>query len=416
MIRNRIVERGEKPASQFQANPKNWRQHPKVQRETLAAILGEVGWVQSVIENKRTGNLIDGHERIWQALQDNDAVVPYVAVDLSPEEEALILATFDPISAMAVTDKAMLEDVMRDIETTNATLTQMLANMAENEGIIPRDENTNDSEVDIDKAEEINKKWKVQYGDLWLIGEHRLLCGDSANANDVKRLMRGEKANIVITDPPYGVSIGDKNKFLNSFQPAGRNLHDIKDDNISPDDLKAKLLPAFLNIKNIVMADDCTVFITAPQGGELGMMMMMMKDAGLPVRHVLIWKKNSPTFSLGRLDYDYQHEPILLTWGKKHKRPMRGMHKTSVWEIDKPRSSENHPTMKPVELYVNALLNNSDPSDISFDAYCGSGTMLVASENEDRKARCIEIEPKFCAVALERMSNAFNGIEIKKDA
>lgn len=139
MIRNRIVERGEKPASQFQANPKNWRQHPKVQRETLAAILGEVGWVQSVIENKRTGNLIDGHERIWQALQDNDAVVPYVAVDLSEAEEALILATFDPISAMAVTDKAMLEDVMRDVTTSNVTLTQMLANMAENEGIIAPD-------------------------------------------------------------------------------------------------------------------------------------------------------------------------------------------------------------------------------------------------------------------------------------
>lgn len=326
-------------------------------------------------------------------------------------EEASILATFDPIVAMAVKDNAMLEDVMRDIETTNAKLTQMLANMAENEGIIPRDQNTNDSEVDIDKAEELNKKWKVQFGDLWLIGDHKLLCGDSTNGNDVKRLMQGDKANIVFTDPPYGVAIGAKNRILNALQKAGMNLTDINDDSIKPSELREKLLPVFVNIKNMVMDDDCTVFVIAPQGGELEMMMMMMmKDAGLPVRHVLIWKKNSPTFSLGRLDYDYQHEPILLTWGKKHKMPMRGMHKTSVWEIDKPRSS------KPVELYVNALLNNSDPGDISFDAYCGSGTMLVASENENRKARCIEIEPKFCAVALERMSNAFNGIEIKKDA
>lgn len=181
-------------------------------------------------------------------------------------EEASILATFDPIVAMAVKDNAMLEDVMRDIETTNAKLTQMLANMAENEGIIPRDQNTNDSEVDIDKAEELNKKWKVQFGDLWLIGDHKLLCGDSTNGNDVKRLMQGDKANIVFTDPPYGVAIGAKNRILNALQKAGMNLTDINDDSIKPSELREKLLPVFVNIKNMVMDDDCTVFVIAPQG------------------------------------------------------------------------------------------------------------------------------------------------------
>ena len=119
---------------------------------------------------------------------------------------------------------------------------------------------------------------------------------------------------------------------------------------------------------------------------------------------------------MGRLDYDYQHEPILLTWGKRHKRPMLGKYRTSVWEVDKPRSSSEHPTMKPVELYENALLNNSELNDVAFDAYCGSGTMLVASENLKRRARCIEFEPKFCAVALERMSIAFPEIKIEKIA
>jgi site-specific DNA-methyltransferase (adenine-specific) len=194
---------------------------------------------------------------------------------------------------------------------------------------------------------------------------------------------------------------------LNSFQKAGRNLTDIEDDDMKPEDLKAKLLPAFELIREVVMADDCTVFLTAPQGGELSMMMMMMRDAKLPIRHVLIWKKNAPTFSMGRLDYDYQHEPILLTWGKRHKRPMNGTHKTSVWEIDKPRASVEHPTMKPPELYMNAYLNNSDVGDIAFEPYDGSGTALIASENTGRYCRAIEISPGYTAVALQRYLDSF---------
>ena len=132
------------------------------------------------------------------------------------------------------------------------------------------------------------------------------------------------------------------------------------------------------------------------------MMMMMMKEAGLMVRHVLIWKKDAPTFSMGRLDYDYQHEPILLTWGVRHKRPMQGAHRTSVWEIPKPRASKEHPTMKPVELVENALLNNSEQGDIVFDGYCGSGTTIIACEKVSRRARAIEIEPKYCDVTIRR--------------
>lgn len=134
------------------------------------------------------------------------------------------------------------------------------------------------------------------------------------------------------------------------------------------------------------------------------MMMMMMREAKLPPRHVLIWKKNAPTFSMGRLDYDYQHEPILLTWGKRHKRPMRGKHRTSVWEIDKPRKSAEHPTMKPVELYANAYLNNSDDGDAVADIYAGSGTAFVAAEQLNRRTFGMEISPGYVAVILERMT------------
>lgn len=268
-----------------------------------------------------------------------------------------------------------------------------------------------DPGAQMDKADELRKKWGTARGQLWKIPSasvegccHRPLCGDSTDASEVARLMAGKRATVVFTDPPYGVSVGAKNRLLNSVQKAGRCLTDIEDDTLAPDDLKARLLPAFTNIK-AVLADDCSVFVCAPQGGELGMMMMMMmREAGLPVRHVLMWKKNAPTFSLGRLDYDYQHEPILFTWVKTHKRVHGGEFRTSVWEVHKPRASKEHPTMKPVELPINAILNHSEHGDAVIDIYCGSGTTIVAAEQTGRLAYGCEIEPKYVAVSLERLS------------
>ena len=409
--RNRIVGNGEQPAISFMANPLNWRVHPKAQRDALTGILEDVGWVQQVIVNKTTGNVVDGHARIEEALKlGDDTPVPFIEVELSEEEEQKILLTLDPISAMAVADKENLDALLQDVSTTSEAMQSMLADLAKANGLDYGTEiggSLEDVEPRIDKGAELAKKWGTARGQIWRLGDHRLMCGDSTSADDVARLMQSDRASLVFTDPPYGVSIGAKNRLLNSVEPSGRNSTDIEDDSLSPDELKEKLLPAFKNIKRVVMADDCTVFVTAPQNGELGMMMMMMmKESGLPVRHVLIWKKNAPTFSMGRLDYDYQHEPILLTWGKRHKRPMNGVHKTSVWEIDKPRSSKEHPTMKPVELVVNALLNNSDEEDFVFDAYSGSGTTIMACEQVKRKCRAVEITPEYVAVTLERWSLA----------
>ena len=409
--RNRIVGNGEQPAISFMANPLNWRVHPKAQRDALTGILEDVGWVQQVIVNKTTGNVVDGHARIEEALKlGDDTPVPFIEVELSEEEEQKILLTLDPISAMAVADKENLDALLQDVSTTSEAMQSMLADLAKANGLDYGTEiggSLEDVEPRIDKGAELAKKWGTARGQIWRLGDHRLMCGDSTSADDVARLMQSDRASLVFTDPPYGVSIGAKNRLLNSVEPSGRNSTDIEDDSLSPDELKEKLLPAFKNIKRVVMADDCTVFVTAPQNGELGMMMMMMmKESGLPVRHVLIWKKNAPTFSMGRLDYDYQHEPILLTWGKRHKRPMNGAHKTSVWEIDKPLSSKEHPTMKPVELVVNALLNNSDEEDFVFDAYSGSGTTIMACEQARRKCRAIEITPEYVAVTLERWSLA----------
>ena len=254
----------------------------------------------------------------------------------------------------------------------------------------------------------------IAFGDLFEIGQHRLLCGDSADGEQMMKLMNGEKADIVFTDPPYGVDIGAKNRMLNTFQKSARNMEDIKNDNISPDELCKILVSAFSNLKKN-SNDCCTYFVTSPQGGELGLMMLMMKEAGLPVRHVLVWYKNVATFSMGRLDYEYQHEPILLTWNKTHKFYGMGEHKTSVWRIDKPRSSKEHPTMKPVKLVENALLNNSKEQDNVVDIFLGSGTTMVAAHQLNRRCYGMEIGPKYCQVIIDRMRKLAPNITIKRN-
>lgn len=175
-----------------------------------------------------------------------------------------------------------------------------------------REGQAKDDEFD-EKEAQIEKK--CSKGDIWRLGEHRLMCGDSTDEAAIKRLMDGDKADMVFTDPPYGVSIGDKNAALDSVQKAGRCRKNIENDTLSADELYPILVKAMTNARLSCKEDAC-YFVTSPQGGELGLMMMMMKDAGLPVRHMLIWEKNLATFSLGRLDYDYQHEPIFYTWTK----------------------------------------------------------------------------------------------------
>ena len=224
-------------------------------------------------------------------------------------------------------------------------------------------------------------------------GKHRLMCGDSANPADMKALMDGELADMVFTDPPYGVSIGTKNRTMKTISRRGGITEDIAGDTLPPKELSCLLLAAFTNVRAHIK-DYCAVYVTAPIGGEVGYAMQgVMRGAGLTVRHILVWVKNSPTFSLGRLDYEYQHEPILYTWPKTHKKVMGRTHRTSTWMIDRPQKSKLHPTMKPVELVANAILNSSERADVVLDAFAGSGTMIVACEQTGRVCRAMELDP-----------------------
>ena len=265
----------------------------------------------------------------------------------------------------------------------------------------PPPANTEEDDFDQDK----DKVAPVcQAGDIWQLGNHRLMCGDSSDAEQFKVLMQDGKvkADMVFTDPPYGVSIGDKNAELNTVQKAGRCCENIKNDTLSVTQLYEVLKLVMINVRENC-AQDASYYVCAPPGGDMGlMMMMMMKDAGLNVRHQIVWNKNSATFSIGRLDYDYKHEAIMYTWTDKHHNYRKGAFRTSVWDIDKPRKCDLHPTMKPVVLVANCLLDGTQEGDVVLDAFGGSGTTLIAAEQLGRKAYLMELDPHYCDVIIAR--------------
>lgn len=239
---------------------------------------------------------------------------------------------------------------------------------------------------------------------MYELGNSILMCGDSTDPDAVARLMGVEKADMVFTDPPYNVAIGDKNKALQSFQKAGRITENIENDFFKTDEECAEKLwlPCFKNLFENAK-DECAIYVTMPQGGtHMMMMMMMMRDSGWQVKHELVWVKNSPTFSMGRLNYDYQHEPILYGWKKSHKWVGKGKFNKSIWNIDKPRKCDLHPTMKPIELIENAVLNSSEKNDLILDLFGGSGSTLIACEKNGRKARLMELDPHYCDVIRKR--------------
>ena len=385
-------------------NPRKDLQPGDPEYEKLKRSIDTFGYVEPIIWNERTERIVGGHQRLKVMLDLGITEESVVVVDLASNDEKALNVALNKISGDW--DMPRLKDLLEELDTGAYDLDLTGFDAAEIENIMTQyhmpDADTTDDDFDIDAELEGAESVFTQRGDIYTLGEHRVMCGDSTSAEDVALLVDGEKVDIIFTDPPYGVAIGDKNKLLNSVQKSGRHTENMENDTLSERELYDVLVSAFRNAY-ANMSDKAAYYVCSPQGGGLGMMMMMMmRDAGLEARHVLIWVKNAPTFSLGRLDYDYQHEPILFGWKKTHKKMMGGEHRTSCWFIDKPRESKLHPTMKPIELVVNALLNSSESGDSVLDMFGGSGTTLIAAEQTKRVCYMMEIDPKFCDVIVKR--------------
>jgi DNA modification methylase len=235
------------------------------------------------------------------------------------------------------------------------------------------------------------------------------MCGDSTDAGSVALLMNGKKADMVFTDPPYGVSYTEKNEFLNRRGTGHRLTTPIQNDEMPPEQMHDFWVPAFKNLHEFTNERMC-YYITAPQGGDLLLLLQSVREAGFMLKHQLIWNKNNHV--LGRCDYDYKHEPIVYGWkiGGTHKFYGGGQFKTSVWDIPKPMQSKLHPTMKPVELIENAVLDGSDKGQTVLDLFGGSGSTLIACEKTGRVCRMMELSPRYVDVIVRRWQE-FTGQE-----
>ena len=292
--RNRITGSGEEAPDQLLANPANWRIHPKAQQDALAGALDEVGWVQQILVNRRTGFVVDGHARVALALSRGEPAVPVVYVDLDPREEALVLATLDPIGAMAGRDEEKLRALLVDVTVDNAGLLALLGDLS---GTAPRS-----GLSDPDDAPAIPEEPTVKYGDLYLLGEHRLLCGDATDGVDVDRLMGGVHAAMMFTDPPWNVAIGQDSN------PRHRQRPGLRNDDLSDDDF-ATFLGGFASLAVPLVEGDVYCILGAAAWPALD---LALRGAGLHWSATIIWVKDA--FVLGRSKYHRRYEPLWYGW------------------------------------------------------------------------------------------------------
>jgi DNA modification methylase len=257
-------------------------------------------------------------------------------------------------------------------------------------------DNKKDLPEDIDEIPEV-KTPISKLGDLWLLGNHRVLCGDSTDKTTVELLMDGKKADMVFTDPPYSVNYTKKNKEVFG----SKDYTEIKNDAMSVEETAKTIWKPAFDLLAEYAKDDCSLYCTMPQGGDQMMMMMMMMMDSWQVKHELIWVKEAPVFSMNRLDYDYKHEPFVYGWKKKHNWYGKGEFTKSVWEI-KRDGNKSHPTMKPVALITNAALNSTKTGDLVTDAFLGSGSTLIACEQTDRTCYGLELDPHYVDVICKR--------------
>src|SRR3990167_2269127 len=381
--------------SELKPAPYNPRELTEKQAQDLATSLELFNLAEPIVINQNN-TIVGGHQRIniLKAKYGNNGAEVDVRVPnrlLTQDEEVELnlrlnknLGQWD-LDLLANFDEDLLKDVGFDSR--------------ELDNIFQLDTKPEDDDMPEQRITDI------KLGDMFELGEHVLLCGDCTAEANVARLMGGLKADMVFTDPPYGVSYGRDNEKL---EDTAKSYHwsktrvnsQILNDNLSTEECAEKIWrPSFKNIYEFAK-DDCSFYMTMCQGGKQMMMMMMMVSEHWQVKHELIWVKSSPVFSMGRLDYDYQHEPILFGWKKKHNWYGGGQFLKSIWEVDKPHKSEEHPTMKPIVLMENALMNSSMRENIILDLFGGSGSTLIACEKLNRKCRMREIDPVYIQVII----------------
>ena len=377
--------------------------------EKLLRSVEEFGYVDPLIWNERTGNLVGGHQRLKILVHLGYTEIDCIVVDIDePREKALNIA-LNKIQGDWDLDKLKVcLDELADLGFDNDLVgfepdeVDKLYNRNERvQGKVDEDD------FDAEKEVEAIEIPFTQLGDIWLIGNHRLMCGDSTSEEDVSKLMDGKKAKMIFVDPPWNVDYGG------AAHPSWKK-RSIINDKMSTDDFYNFLLAAFKNMAAVSEQGCMTYAVMSAQ--EWGSLMNVMRECGYHWSSTIIWYKNSPVLS--RKDYHTKYEPIWYGWlsGAARLCPMTEGDKVSrnqsdVWEIPRPTKSPEHPTMKPVALAGKAIANSSREGDIILDLFGGSGTTLIAAEQTERTSFLMELDPKYADCIVNRYIKFKDGDE-----
>ena len=365
-------------------NPRKDLKPGDAEYEKLKKSLEEFGYVEPVIWNRTTGNVVGGHQRLKVLLSMGMTEIDCVVVELSEEKEKALNVALNKISGDW--DKNKLALLIADLQGADFDVSLTGFDPAEIDDLFKDTLKDGIKDDEFDVEAELAKPTKTKPGDIWLLGRHKLICGDTTNPDTLKTLMGEEKANLVVTDPPYNV---------NYEGSAGK----IKNDNMDNENFYKFLFDAFVNTES-VMADDSSIYVFHADTEGLNFR-KAFSDAGFYLSGTCIWKKQS--LVLGRSPYQWQHEPVLFGWKKKGRHQWyTGRKESTIWEFDKPKKNGDHPTMKPIPLLAYPIMNSSLTNSIVLDPFGGSGSTLIACEQTDRICRTVELDEKFCDVIVSR--------------
>jgi len=365
----------------------NARTHSADQVNKLRSSLREFGFINPVIIDKDY-NIIAGHGRILAAKEEGIPEVPCVYVDYLTEAQKKAYILADNRMAM---DAGWDEELLRlEIEALQAeSFDVSLTGFGDQEiaDLFKDEEGSGAKDDDYDLSAALEKAAFVEKGDIWTVGRHRLMCGDATSAEDVERLMDGRRANLILTDPPYGVSFQSSDGLS------------IQNDSIKGEEFYQFLLSAMQNMASVLASGGAAYVFHADTEG-LNFRRAFV-DAGFHLAGCCIWVKNS--LVLGRSDYQWQHEPVLYGFLQNGKHPWYSDRKqTTIWNFDKPKRNKNHPTSKPLDLLAYPIGNSTQANAIVIDTFGGSGSTLMACEQTGRICCTMELDEKYASVILRR--------------
>jgi DNA modification methylase len=378
---------------------RNARTHSDAQVAQIAASIKEFGWTNPILVDGEKG-LIAGHGRLVAARKLGMEEVPVIELTHLSEtqKKALILAD-NKLALNAGWDAELLNLELEELELEGVDLD--LVGFGEEERNALRPEVVNEGLTDEDAVPEPPPEPITKPGDIWLLGKHRLMCGDSTSLDHLATLTAGALVDMWLTDPPYNVDMTSKNKMLEKAGKARKDKFSfgIENDSMNNDQFRQFLRDSYTAADSVMKPG--AVFYIWFADVQTHNFTGALKDAGWPLRQMLIWKKSS--IVIGRKDYHFKHEPCLYGWKEGAAHLWASDRKqTTVLEFDRPNRNGEHPTMKPVALFEYQMLNNTKGGDIVLDSFGGSGTTLIAAEKNGRIAYLMELDPKYCDVIVKR--------------